>query len=56
MKHYIVELIGAINNCNPKVRSQARELFVEICEVMRVDLNSMNQLFVIILVGLAGKK
>ena len=56
LKHYIIELINSLNNSNPKVRALASEVFRSICEMMRVDLNMINQLFSVILVGLAAKQ
>lgn len=55
LKHFIIELIGCLNNTNPKLRGFAIEAFKEVSAIMRVDLNSINQLFTTILVGLASK-
>lgn len=56
LKHYIIELINAITNSNLKIRSLAQDIFSEICTLMRCKFNAVNQLFTIILVGLAGNK
>jgi hypothetical protein len=55
IKHYIIELISAMTNSNFKVRSLAQSIFTDICILMRCRFNSVNSLFTIILVGLAGK-
>jgi len=55
LKHYIIELITAMSNSNVKIRSIAQDIFTEICTIMRVNFNSVNRLFTIILVGLSGK-
>jgi hypothetical protein len=46
--------MNAITNTNLKIRSIAEKIFEEICTLMRVKFNAVNQLFTIILVGLAG--
>lgn len=56
LKHYIIELITAMTNSNLKIRTLAQGVFSDICEIMRVNFNAVNQLFTIILVGLAGNK
>ena len=55
LKHFIIELIGCLNNSNPKLRGVATEAFREVSEIMRDDLNAINSLFTTILVGLASK-
>lgn len=54
LKHYIIELINAITNTNLKVRAIAEEAFIDVCTLMREKFGAVNQLFSIILVGLAG--
>jgi hypothetical protein len=56
LRHYIIELITAMTNTNIKIRSIAQEIFSEISILMRCKFNAVNQLFTIILVGLAGNK
>lgn len=55
-KHYIIELINGITSTNLKVRAIAEKIFIDICTMMREKFNAVNQLFSIILVGLAGNK
>jgi len=55
IKHYIIELITSMTNTNLKIRALAQEIFTDICSLMRSAFNAINQLFTIILVGLAGK-
>ena len=43
-----------MTNTNIKIRSLAQEIFTDICFLMRCKFNAVNQLFTIILVGLAG--
>jgi len=54
LKTYIIELINAMTNTNLKMRTLAQEIFTSICLLMRCKFNAINQLFTIILVGLAG--
>jgi len=56
LNHYIIELITAMTNTNLKLRGIAQQIFTDICEIMRVKFKAVNQLFTIILVGLAGNK
>ena len=56
LKQYIVELINAMTNTNLKIRGLAESIFKDICSIMRVKFNAVNQLLGIILVGLAGNK
>lgn len=45
-----------MTNTNLKIRGLAQEVFSEISTLMRCKFNAVNQLFTIILVGLAGNK
>ena len=56
LKQYIIELINAMTNTNLKIRAIAEDTFKDICTIMRVKFNAVNQLLGIILVGLAGNK
>lgn len=56
LKHYIIELINSMTNSNLKIRGLAQKIFSDICEIMRSRFNAVNQLFTIILVGLAANK
>ena len=56
LKVYIIELVNAMTNTNLKIRAIAEETFKEICFMMRVKFNAVNQLLGIILIGLAGNK
>ena len=56
LKHYIIELINSMTNSNLKIRNLAQGIFSDICIIMRERFNAVNQLFTIILVGLAGNK
>jgi len=56
LKHYIIELVTAMGNTNLKIRELANGIFSDICTLMRVNFNAVNQLFTIILVCLAGNK
>ena len=54
LKHYILELISAMTSTNLKIREIAKEIYTDICTLMRCKFNAVNQLFTIILVGLTG--
>ena len=54
LKHYIIELINSMSNTNLKIRVLAQDIFTKISTLMRCKLNAVNNLFTIILVGLAG--
>jgi hypothetical protein len=56
LKQFIIELIGAMTNTNLKIRHLAQSLFTDINVLMRAKFNAVNQLFTIILVGMAGSK
>ena len=45
-----------MTNTNQKIRGIAQAIFSEISYLMRCKFNAVNQLFTIILVGLAGNK
>jgi len=55
LKQYIIELIKSMTNTNLKIRGLAQGIFTDISNIMRIRFNAVNQLFTIILVGLAGK-
>ena len=55
LKQFVIELISAMTNSNLKVRQVAQNLFKEINTLMRAKFNAVNQLFTIILVGIAGQ-
>ena len=56
MQVIMIELINSMTNSNLKIRSLAQKIFSDICEIMRRRFNAVNQLFTIILVGLAANK
>jgi len=45
-----------MTNTNLKIRGLAQEVFSDVCTIMRVNFNAVNQLFTIILIGLTGNK
>tara|TARA_B110000305_G_C18997280_1_gene428907 strand:+ start:385 stop:609 length:225 start_codon:yes stop_codon:yes gene_type:complete len=54
IKHYIIELISSMTNSNIKVRDMSQDIFSDICTLMRESFGAVNNLFTMILVGLAG--